>query len=377
MTKKISHGRLISTILGTAFIAFAVWIHWFANFEQNKNNSNVAVHVEAVKATKRDMPYVLKLVATTEAYNTVEIRPLVGGQVIKINFEDGQNIKADDLLFEIDSRGFENQLKQAEANLLRDQAQLENAENEEKRYRNLFSQKAISEEQYLQILTNLNVLKATVESDKAAIDNARLQIEYSKIRAPIDGKAGETSLSEGDIAEVSALEPLVTINQISPIYVTFSVPAKYLNTIRDSQSKGDLSLTLQTSAEEDIKDGRVVFIDNMVDSTSDTIKLKSLFPNSSETLWPGEFVKVFLTLYTKKGSIIIPTQALQMNINGAFVFTIDQNNKANIQSVKVDFADDNYAVISDGLKEGELVVTKGQLYLTDGKIVAPIVKDEY
>ncbi len=296
---------------------------------------------------------------------------MVNGHLININFEEVQTLKANDLLFEIDSRNFENQLKTAEAGLLRDKSQLENAEKEEQKYRNLLAQKAVSQEQYLQMLTNMNVLKASVSADEAVIENARLQVEYTKILAPIDGRAGESIFHTGDLIEANSASPMVVINKISPMYVSFSVPEQHLSVLRSAKDADDLLVTIKTSSGEEVKGGKVVFIDNTIDITNGTIKLKALFPNTDEILWPGQFVKVYINVNNKKDALVVPTKAVQMNQEGAYVFVIGQDNKAEIRKVTVDFANDNCTVISEGLKKEEQVVINGQLRVSSGAEVIP------
>ncbi len=217
----------------------------------------------------------------------------------------------------------------------------------------------------------MKVLKAAIESDEAMIANAKLQIEYSKISAPIDGRAGEILLHEGNLVDVNSIRPLVIINKISPIYVSFSVPEQHLNSLLRSKESDDLIVSIETSSGQKIKDGKIVFIDNNIDIASGTIKLKALMPNENEILWPGQFVKVFLNVYNKKNALVIPTKAIQINQNGSFVFVINQNNKVSIRNIKIEFSDDNYAVVTKGLSIGETIVINGQLRLSQDKLVIP------
>ena len=361
----------------TLILVVMLLVIWLINSNsQTHATLEVPPSVDVVKVIQKDTPYVIALAGTTESYKTVEIKSLVNGHLVKVHFQEGQNVKINDLLFEIDSRNFEYQLNQAEANLLRDQVQLENAEREEQRYRDLFEQNAVSEEQYLQILTNMKVLKAAIESDKAMIANANLQIEYTKILSPIDGKLGEILLYEGNLVEINAIKPLVVINKISPINVSFSVPEQYLSSIRLSKESGDLVVNVETASGQKIKDGEIVFIDNNIDIASGTIKLKALLPNSNEILWPGQCVKVFLNVYNKKNALVIPTKAIQINQKGSFVFVIDQNNKASIRNIIIEFADDNEAVIKEGLTSGETIVVNGQLHLSKDKVVIPTLVED-
>jgi len=326
------------------------------------------VPVDAGTVIRKDTPYSIELAGITQAFKSVQVKSLVTGEIIKVHFQEGGPVKEGDLLFELDDRNFQYQLQQAEANLLRDEIQLENAKKEEERYRILLEQKAVSEEEYLAIKTTMNAMEATVRADKAVIENTRLQIEYCKITATIDGRPGEIILDEGNVA-VADNQTLAVINQISPIYTTFSLSEKHLNALRKLASPEELAVTVKTSSGEEIKYGSITFIDNEIDTTTGTVKLKALFPNSDETLWPGQFVRIFVNIYNKKGALVIPSKALQTNQEGSFVFVIGADNKVKIRKISVEFADDNNAVIAEGLIEGEKIVTGGQSRLNDESLV--------
>ncbi|WP_341788022.1 efflux RND transporter periplasmic adaptor subunit [Rickettsia endosymbiont of Lasioglossum villosulum] len=359
---KIIMRNLVLTILVVLLVILLIWLVIHRN---KKNNlSNIAAPVEVTKVIRKDAPYIIELAGNAETYQTADIKSQVTGQILSVNFDDGQEVKADDLLYEIDPRPFQNQLQQAEASLLSDTYNLENAIKEEARYRNLYKENAVSEEQYLQMLTNMNVLKAAVERDKAVIADANLQIEYSKIVAPFDGKLSESNVDIGNLAQ-AGLTTLVTINTISPIYVSFPVPEEHLNKINKSQKNSDLSLIVKTSNGQEVTDGEIVFIDNTIDSNSGTIKLKATLPNKDEILCPGQFVRVSLSVYTEKDALVVPSKAIQTNDQGPYVFIVDKNNKAVIKNVEIAFSNDDFVVIKSGVEEGEIVVTNGQLRLNN------------
>ncbi|AFD19595.1 RND family transporter membrane-fusion protein [Rickettsia slovaca str. D-CWPP] len=275
------------------------------------------------------------------------------------------------VLFKINysSRPFQNQLQQAQANLLSDTYNLEDAIKEEARYRALYEEKAVSEEQYLQMLTNMNMLRATVERDKAIIADANLQIEYSKIVAPFDGKLSESNVDIGDLVSPDFVR-LVTINTSSPIYVSFSVPEKYLDRINKSQKSNHLTLTVRTVSDQEIKDGEIVFVDNSIDPNSGTIKVKATLPNQNEILWPGQCVRVSLTIYIEQEALIVPSKAMQTNDQGPYIFVVDQDNKAVVKNIDIVFSNDDFIVIKSGIDEGETVITNGQLRLSNGAEVS-------
>ena len=363
-------------LIGLSLLSL-VLIGWLITHNKKINHAPTLVpQVNVTSVVQKDMPLILELAGNTLAYQTVQVKSLVSGQLININFREGQNIKTNDLLFKIDSREFEYQLQASEAALLRDQAQLENAEKEEQRYRDLFAKKAVSQEQYLQMLTNMNVLKATIAADKAMIKTAQLQIEYAKILSPINGKAGESNFDIGNLIQANSTTPMVSINTISPIYVSFSVPEQYLNALRNAEDANNLPVIIKTSSGEEIKDGKIVFIDNMIDTTTGTIKLKALFPNVEEVLWPGQFVKIYLNVRSKKDALIVPKKAVQINQEGSYVFVIKEDNKAEIRKIKIDFSNDNYSVVSEGIQKGDKIVVDGQLRLTHGTEVIPKVIQE-
>ncbi|KJV57800.1 efflux transporter, RND family, MFP subunit [Rickettsia felis str. Pedreira] len=364
--RRLMRNLILITLLVLAVI-LVVWV--IKHHHKSNKQIIIAAPVEVTKVIKKDVPYVIELAGAAETYQSADIRPQVTGQILSVNFDDGQEVKAGDLLYEIDSRPFQNQLQQAQANLLSDTYNLENAIKEEARYRALYQEKAVSEEQYLQMLTNMNMLKASVERDKAIIADANLQIEYSKIVAPFDGKLSESNVDIGDLVSPD-FASLVTINTISPIYVSFSVPEEYLDRINKSQKSNDLALTVRTVNDQEIKDGEIVFVDNAIDPNSGTIKVKATLLNNDEILWPGQFVRVSLTIYIEKAALIVPSKAMQTNDQGPYVFVVNKDNKAVVKNIDIVFSNDDFIVIKSGIDEGETVITNGQLRLSNGTEVS-------
>ncbi|HJD56326.1 MAG TPA: efflux RND transporter periplasmic adaptor subunit [Rickettsia endosymbiont of Pyrocoelia pectoralis] len=316
MLKTIMRNLILITLL----VLIVILVLWVVKHHHKSNKHIIiAAPVEVTKVIKKDAPYVIELAGEAESYQSIDVKSQVTGQILSVNFDDGQEVKAGTILYEIDSRPFQNQLQQAEANLLSDTYNLENATKDEARYKSLYQEKAVSEEQYLQMLTNMNMLKAAVERDKAIIADANLQIEYSKITAPFDGKLSESIPSPGDLVQAGSTT-LVTLNTISPIYVSFSVPEEHLNKINESYKSNDLSLIVRTANGLEIKDGEIVFIDNAIDVNSGTIKVKATLPNEDETLCPGQFVRVSLTVYVEKEALIVPSKAIQTNDQGPYIF---------------------------------------------------------
>ena len=335
-------------------------------FYRNDTPQSNKVAVEFVEAKEQNTPKIIELPGNIEPYITVDIRSRVDGQIMTVNFKEGQNVKKGDLLFQLDSRGFVDQLNKAQAQLESDLAKLTNAQAEEKRYGQLLGQEVVSVEAYQQKLTNLNTTQATIDSDKADIKNAQLQIDYSNITSPVDGKTGPILLKEGNMVKANDTNSLVSINTISPIYCSFSVSEKYLDVIKNSKANNLLKLVVKTNKDAEISNGEILFIDNQINEGTGTIKVKGLIPNTDEVLWPGESVQVYLQLYSKENAIIIPDKAVQIGSNGQYVFVIDKDNKAKIRNIEIDFTNGGYTVIAGGLKAGEKIVTNGQIRLQDG-----------
>ena len=342
-------------------------------FYRNDTPQSNKVAVEFVEAKEQNTPKIIELPGNIEPYITVDIRSRVDGQIMTVNFKEGQNVKKGDLLFQLDSRGFVDQLNKAQAQLESDLAKLTNAQAEEKRYGQLLGQEVVSVEAYQQKLTNLNTTQATIDSDKADIKNAQLQIDYSNITSPVDGKTGPILLKEGNMVKANDTNSLVSINTISPIYCSFSVSEKYLDVIKNSKANNLLKLVVKTNKDAEISNGEILFIDNQINEGTGTIKVKGLIPNTDEVLWPGESVQVYLQLYSKENAIIIPDKAVQIGPNGQYVFVIDKDNKAKIRNIEIDFTNGGYTVIASGLKAGEKIVTNGQIRLQDGTEVKIIV----
>jgi len=355
-----------------------------------------AVPVTVSDVKPRDVPVQVKAIGNVQAYATVSVLSLVGGELFKIHFTEGQDVKAGDLLFTIDPRPFkaalqqveaqlaqhQAQVAQAQANLARDTAQYKNALVEEGRYKKLADGGFVAREQYEQMLTNEQSLAATIEADKAAVttarsvvqaddamvENARLQLSYTEIRAPIDGRTGNVLIHQGNVVKANDVgNPLVVITRIHPIYVTFAVPEQFLDRIKRYRAAGELSVEATTQApSERTTRGELSFINNTVDATTGTIQLKATFANTDNTLWPGQFVSVVLTLTTERAALVIPSRAIQPGQQGSFVFVVKPDMTVESRPVVVAFTDAQDSVIAKGIKAGERVVTDGQLRLIPG-----------
>ncbi len=321
------------------------------------------VPVTVATAVQKTIPVQVRAIGTGEAYSTVSVRSQVEGEVLRVYFQEGQDVKKGDLLFSIDPRPFEATRKQAEANLARDIAQEKNARAQAERYTKLFQAGIVSKEQYDQFRTNADALQAAVRADKAAVENAKVQLGYCSIHSPIDGQTGSLLVHQGNLVK-SNDTTLVVINQISPLYVDFSVPEQYLSQIK----KYNAARPLQVDAIIPNDEGRpargvLSFVDNAVDRTTGTIRLKGTFPNRDKRLWPGQFANVVLTLTAQSNMLVVPSQAVQTGQKGQYVFVIKPNLIAEPRPVVADSTAEGEAVIRKGLQLGEKVVTDGQLRL--------------
>jgi multidrug efflux system membrane fusion protein len=344
------------------------------------------VAVRAVQVERRDMPLEIEAVGNVEAYATVAVKSRVAGQLVRVLVSEGAEVKRGELLFEIDPAPFEEQVRSAEAALLRDRAaerqaaaaisrakaEAANARTQAQRYLALFKEGVGAREQADQYRTaaeaqeaQLSVQQASRESahaaiavDEAQLEQAERELSYTKITAPMSGRAGFVSIKAGNLVKENDTEALVTILQISPIFVTFAVPEKHLNHIRAAGP----GLAVTTTAGET---GRLEVIDNSVDSTTGTIRLKAAFANAGRQLWPGQFTNVRLRLKTESGVLVFPDSALQTGPKGSFVWAL-VDGKAEMRAVKVDRTAGGLCIVSEGVTEGERVVTFGQLRITPG-----------
>ncbi|MBI5676126.1 MAG: efflux RND transporter periplasmic adaptor subunit [Nitrospirae bacterium] len=328
---------------------------------------NMAVPVTVGMVIKKSVPIQISSIGNVEAYSTVGIKSQVGGTLMHVHFKEGQDVKKGDILFTIDPRPYETALKQAEANLAKDNAQLENARLQVGRYDDLVKKGYVAQEQYDQIRTNSAALEATVNADKAAVENAQLQLKYCYIYSPLTGRTGSLISYEGNVIKANADTSMVVINQIQPVYAAFSVPEQNLQEIKKYMASGKLTVEAFMSNEDtNPAEGLLTFIDNTVDAATGTIKLKATFSNSDKKLWPGQFVNVTMTLGTQTGVIVVPSQAVQTGQQGQYIFVVKDDLTVEQRPVEVDRTINDEAVIATGLKGDEKVVTDGQLRLVPG-----------
>ncbi len=328
---------------------------------------DMAVPVTTAVAVRKDVPNTVKAIGNVEPYNTVSVKSMVAGEIVQVGFTEGQDVKKGETLFVIDRRPYEAALAQAEGNLSRDKANAANAKAMGARYEALFKDGVASREQRDQMVTQAQVADQTVLADEAAVQNARVNLTYCTIKSPIDGRTGNVTVKIGNVVKANDV-PLVTINQILPIYVTFSVPQQFLPDIKRSGSEHKLGVAAKVQGEPETN-GLLTFIDNAVDPQTGMIKLKGTFNNADRRLWPGQFADVALTLGTDRNAVLVPTAAVQTGQNGQFVFVI-KDSKAEMKQVKAGRIVGSDTVIQAGIDAGDQVVTDGQLRLTPGAKVA-------
>jgi membrane fusion protein, multidrug efflux system len=327
--------------------------------------------VSTAIVVEKAVPLDVAAVGTAEAVSTVQIRAQTTGQLGEINFAEGQDVTKGQLLFVLDPRPFDLALQQAQAVLARDTAQATNAQLEVARYKPLLDRGLIPREQFDSVTANAAATQATTGADEAAVETANLNLQYTRITAPISGRAGSLMVHSGDLIRANDTTPMVTINQITPIYVSFSVPGKLLDDIRAYQAQAPLQAqALVTGAHPVPVTGRVTFIDNAVDPTSGTIRLKALFDNPHRDLWPGQFVNVSLRLTSDPHAVVAPATAVQASQKGQYVYVVKGDHTVEMRAVDVSRTVGPEAVIARGLQRGETVVTDGQLRLTPGAHVA-------
>ena len=324
------------------------------------------VPVTIARVMQQPIPVRIQAVGSAEPYATVAVKARVDGQIVDVRFREGQEVKAGSVLFNIDPRPFETALKQAEANHQRDLAQLAQAQRQEARYLELFEKNFVSKEAYAQYKTAAETASAAVLASKAALDNAKLQLEYTTIRAPIDGYTGRIQIQKGNLVKANDSTPLVVLNQVHPINVSFAVPEQALPSVRKHLAAGPLEVEATPPDAGAPAVGKLTFIDNTVDTATGTIKLKAVFDNRQDALWPGQFVTVSLKLYEDKNALTVPSRAIQTGPNGQYVFVIKDDMTVEIRAVTVERTADDLAVIATGLTKGARVVTQGQLRLTPG-----------
>lgn len=352
--------------LSLAAIAGAGWYFSGAKAPPPQTE-NRPVPVVAVTAAPRPMPIRVEAVGNVQAVAMVPVRPRVEGEVLQVHINEGQEVTQGQILFTLDSRIAEANKRQAEANLARDKANLDRAQADLARYQELLKAGTATKQKVEQALSDAAQAQAAVKSDLAAIDNAKLTMGYATIKALVPGRTGVINAKLGSLAKPGDSQAMVTITQLRPINVAFSVAESNLPRIRAAMATGPLAVTVTSVSDPGLNAvGKLSFIDSAIDTATGTIGLKASFDNDDTRLWPGQFVNVTLTLGTEEQALTVPAEAVQTGQSGTFVFVVDEASKADIRPITLDRVIDGTAVIAKGLKPGDKVVTQGQMRLAPG-----------
>jgi multidrug efflux system membrane fusion protein len=325
-----------------------------------------AVLVTVAPVVRKAMPLEIRVIGTAEAESTVAVHAQITGAITSVNFNEGDDVTDGQVLFTLDHRPLEATLAQVQANLARDLAQATNARTQAGRYQTLATRGLVSGQEMQASATAAAALEATVEADRAALDNANVQLEYATIKAPIAGRTGALIVHPGNLVRANDTSPLVVINRIAPINVSFGIPEGQLPAFKRYLAERTLRVEATAPSETVPSTGRIAFIDNAVDQTTGTIKIKGSFPNADRRLWPGQFVNVVVTLKTDPAAVVAPTAAIQAGQQGDFAFVVKPDQTVDLRSVIVDRTSGADSIVKDGLKPGEIVITDGQLRLVAG-----------
>lgn len=327
--------------------------------------------VRAATVETRDVDIEIHAVGNVEAYQRVSIRSLVAGALAQVAFKEGDFVQEGQLLFEIDPRPFEADLKRAGASLEKNRAQLKNAEQQLKRYEDLVEKDFVTRAQYDEISTTVEVMRSSVKADEQAVENTRLQLEHARIRAPISGKTGSLAFHLGDVIKANDSIALVTINQIQPVLVGFNVAGNQLPDIQSSMASGSVLKVKARPAGSKNEPiiGELDFVDNSINESTGMILLKARFDNADQSMWPGQFVDVALVIGTLTNALVVPGAAVQIGQEGSFVFVIKEDNTVEKKIVTVPRSVNGFAVIENSLTPGDRIVVDGQLRLLNGSKV--------
>lgn len=331
--------------------------------------SSPGIPVMADLAGYADVPVYLSGLGTVQAFNSVLIKSRVDGQIFKMDFAEGQEVHTGDTIAEIDPRPYAAALAQAKAMKVKDQAMLENAQLDVKRYRSLVAQDSIAHQQLDTQTALVQQLQGTVDADQAQIDLAQVQLSYCSIRSPIDGRVGTRLVDAGNIVHATDTTGIVTINQIRPIWVSFALPAASLAEVRARLKRGEVEVAAEGADGHELATGKLAVIDNQINATTATIAYKASFDNADEALWPGQFVNIRLLLQVRRQALTVPLTAVVRGPDGTYVFLVGADRVVQKRPIKLGFANKTTAIVESGLAAGDRIVTDGQYRIESGSRV--------
>ncbi len=359
---------VIAIATAAGFVTRSSWMGGNSS-AQGPQRPSRDVSVDLAKAERKSMPVDVDAIGMVTPISSVALKSRLETTIVAVHFEDGARVNEGDLLFTLDSRQIDAQIEQAEGVLAKDQAQLEGAQRDLRRYNDLVGKGATTQVNVDNARTQSDILAGTIKADQAALDNLKVQKSYTTIRAPFSGRIGVANVKVGNFVRPADTTPLAVINQMAPVYVTFSVPQRVLVDLRESMAKGVSGVTATIPGRQHSETGKVAMVENTVDAATGMVTVRGIMNNENETLWPGTLVATKLVI-RNEDSVVVPTIAVQRSQSGNFVFVV-KDGAAKVQPVTVDRTSQGMSVISEGLAGGESVVTDGQLLLSDGTRVEP------
>jgi multidrug efflux system membrane fusion protein len=372
-------GLLVAAAAVIALAGGLAAMQWFGANERAAAQASKAaqprvVSVEVGKAVKKSVPAIIEGLGTVTPLASVAVRTRIDSEIVGIHFTDGALVAAGDLLVSLDTRALEAQIRQAEAQLARDQAQLAGAERDLRRYTELVARQSTPQVNLDNARTQVDVYRAAIRASQALIDNLKVQLSYCMIRAPISGRISQANVKVGNLVRMADIQPIATINQVAPVYVSFTVPQRALPEVRAALATGDVPVEAVVPGEARRATGSVSMIENAVDSATGMAMIRAAMPNKDELLWPGTLVTARLTLRTED-AVTVPAAAVQVSQQGTFVYVV-ADGTARVRPVKVARTEGGEAVLESGLLGGETVVTDGHLQLNNGTRVNPRTRQE-
>jgi membrane fusion protein, multidrug efflux system len=367
-------GRFATVVCVGTLCALLLACSGAADSKQQKAQAAAprSVSVAVAPVQRQDVPVYLSGLGAVTAFNTANIKSRVDGQIMKVNFREGQHVSQGELLLEIDSRPFQVQLEQMQAQLFRDQAQLRDAKLNLDRYTALIPSGSIAQQQVDTQKALVDQLEGTVRNDQAQIDNAKLQIVYCHITAPFSGRIGLRQVDPGNIVHAADTNPMLILTQLQPIAVIFTLPEDVLPSVSQHMTQGTLQVdAFSRDDQTKLASGKLLTIDNQIDPTTGTAKLKAVFDNKDNQLWPNQFVNANLLLETRKNSTVVPTAAVLRGPQGTFVYAVNADKTVEDRAITVALTQGNTTIIASGLNAGDVVVTDGQDKLQRGSKIEP------